>query len=180
MEKNRKLKLARLKNKKPEPVVVDMTEVAESINKLAATVETVTKQQERDSEAFSEHLTRLEGIVKGALEKDDTKALKTALENVRFVHNSKPEINIPKIDVPSPQVKIVNTNDDIYDTYKASDSDIGEQNSYYGFIDSGGAWFILRQSGSDRASFRYVFGSKDYRKNWASREKLGYGYYNES
>lgn len=177
MDKKRKLKLAKLKNKKPEPVVVDMTKVEESITKLTTLVEDIHKQRESDLETFSEHLSSLEGIVKGALEKDNTEALTTALSNIKIVSNTKPEIKMPKINVPTPQVKVVNTNDDIYATYKASDTDIGEENSYYGFINKQGNWFILRNSGE---AFRYTFGSTDYTKNWNTREQLGYGYYSES
>lgn len=182
MDKKRKLKLAKLKHKKPEPiqVTVDMTKAEEAIDRLTELLEDIESRRESDLETFSEHLTSLEGIVKGALQTNNTEPLVEAIGNIKIVSNTKPEINIRKFNVPTPQVKVVNTNDDIYASYKASDTDVGEQNSYYGFLDNSGAWFVLRQSGSDKASFRYAFGNKDYSKNWSAREKLTYGYYSES
>lgn len=180
MQTSRKLKLAKLKKKHPEPVVVDMSEVNQAIKDLAESIQTIQNYQESHTQAFSEHLTKLEGIIEGTLKTNNTEPIARALDNIKIVSNTKPEIKIPKIDVPAPQVKIVNTNNDIYATYKASDADVGEESSYYGFIDSSGNWFILRRSGSDSASFRYAFGNKDYKDNWLSREKIKYGYYNES
>lgn len=54
------------------------------------------------------------------------------------------------------------------------DENIGG-NSYYGFIDVAGNWYIMRVTAVD---IRYVKGSSEYTTNWTGRMSLTYNYYN--
>lgn len=47
--------------------------------------------------------------------------------------------------------------------------------SYFGFVNSLGQWFIMRQDTDD--SYRYTRGDKDAAGNWARRSKLAYDYF---
>lgn len=48
--------------------------------------------------------------------------------------------------------------------------------AYYGFINNGGAWFIMRED-TDTSSFRYAKGDNHFPDNWSRREKLKFDYY---
>ena len=48
--------------------------------------------------------------------------------------------------------------------------------SFYGFINSGGAWFIMKED-PDEGTFRYTKGDAHFSENWANRGDLNYNYY---
>lgn len=47
--------------------------------------------------------------------------------------------------------------------------------SYYGFIATNGAWYIMKAN-TDAGSFRYVRGESNFPANWANRKRLKYDY----
>ncbi len=49
--------------------------------------------------------------------------------------------------------------------------------SYYGFTNTDGAWFIMRED-TDNGSFRYVKGDSNLSNNWVKRARLNYDYFN--
>lgn len=61
--------------------------------------------------------------------------------------------------------------------YKVSEIDSGDD-SYYGFINSQGAWYIMKED-SETGSFRYIKGPVDFAKNWENRSSLEYKYYHQ-
>lgn len=64
------------------------------------------------------------------------------------------------------------------DAYKISEVDDQGQVAYFGFIDSKGAWFIMKKE-ENSGSFRYTKGNANFAANWASRALLGYDYYHK-
>lgn len=60
------------------------------------------------------------------------------------------------------------------DKYKISEVDDSSP-AYYGFLDSGGAWYILKEN-SD-GTYRYIKGSSNFSTNWTNRAALSYDYY---
>jgi hypothetical protein len=51
-----------------------------------------------------------------------------------------------------------------------------QETSYYGFTNSGGGWYIMKENGD--GSFRYAKGEEDFPGNWDHRSTLNYDYYN--
>ena len=64
----------------------------------------------------------------------------------------------------------------VLDTYKASDIDIPNDTKYYGFLNSAGAWYILREI-SSTGSFRFTRGTADYDDAWTDRATHTYTYF---
>lgn len=48
--------------------------------------------------------------------------------------------------------------------------------AYYGFVDTSGAWFIMKED-SSTGSFRYAKGESQFPRSWTKREGLDYDYY---
>lgn len=62
--------------------------------------------------------------------------------------------------------------------YQPSDVD-NSTISYYGFIRSDGAWYIMQKTTSGSVdSYRYAAGDTDYPTYWATRDCIVYNYYN--
>jgi hypothetical protein len=61
--------------------------------------------------------------------------------------------------------------------YKPSDMDNAGDPEYYGFINAGGGWYIMRIAGG--TEFRYCTGYGGYAGNWTGRVGLTYGYLND-
>lgn len=78
-----------------------------------------------------------------------------------------------------PEVKVLKE-DDIYALYKPADAD-EEQTGlhYYGFLATDGRWFILRDMGDKRKSWRYAVGKSSYQSNWKERDSQDYRYIDE-
>lgn len=60
------------------------------------------------------------------------------------------------------------------DGYKVTEIDDAGANTYVGFVDKGGAWYIQRDDGS---SYRYVKGASGFATNWTNRTSLTYDYF---
>lgn len=60
------------------------------------------------------------------------------------------------------------------DGYKISELDDSSP-AYYGFLEKGGAWYILKEA-SD-GTYRYVKGASSFSTNWTNRASLSYDYY---
>lgn len=78
-----------------------------------------------------------------------------------------------------PQVTVNAKAVDVAMEYRASDADLGDPNSYYGFLHPTGKWYIMRQSGLVSANWRYTVGASDYRGSWTKRSNLDYKLYSE-
>lgn len=63
----------------------------------------------------------------------------------------------------------------VLDDYNISDIDDTTDTHYFGWLNSVGAWRIMRMV--DGVA-RYASGSTDYETNWTNRASLTYGYYN--
>lgn len=63
------------------------------------------------------------------------------------------------------------------DNYKVSEVDYGV-NTYYGFIDRGEGWFIMKED-LNAGTFRYIKGETNFQDNWKKREKLEYDFFNQ-
>jgi len=62
------------------------------------------------------------------------------------------------------------------DNYIISNVDYGI-NTYYGFIDQGDGWFIMKED-INNGTYRYIKGNSNFDNNWNSRENLKYDYFN--
>jgi hypothetical protein len=68
------------------------------------------------------------------------------------------------------------------DSYYAIEADEGATDSYFGFMDKVGNWFIIKMSvSSNLTSTRYNRGSAhdSFTTAWANRASLSYSYPNE-
>ena len=76
-----------------------------------------------------------------------------------------------------PRVSIENLKDiDPLSAYRLSDIDSGGVAEYYGYVATGGGWYILKLTSTEA---RYCKGDKDYITNWGNRDtSLVYGYFN--
>jgi hypothetical protein len=61
------------------------------------------------------------------------------------------------------------------DGYKISQLDDNNYPYYYGYINSTGAWYIMREDES--SNYRYVKGSSNFSLNWTGRGALTYDYF---
>jgi hypothetical protein len=61
------------------------------------------------------------------------------------------------------------------DSYIISEID-DSYNSYYGFINNKGAWYIMKEN-PENGTFRYARGEENFSGNWAARDTLNYDYY---
>lgn len=62
------------------------------------------------------------------------------------------------------------------DNYKISEVEYGT-NTYYGFIDQGEGWFIMKED-INSGTYRYIKGDTNFLENWNNRENLKYDYFN--
>lgn len=60
--------------------------------------------------------------------------------------------------------------------YKASDIDIAADTKYYGFLNTDGRWYIMKEV-TTAGSFRFTKGTADYATGWTGRAAHSYGYY---
>ena len=58
--------------------------------------------------------------------------------------------------------------------YKITDMDPVEENSYFGYVDIDGNWYIMHLT---TTSVRYVKGADGYVNAWADKENLNYDYF---
>lgn len=63
---------------------------------------------------------------------------------------------------------------DITSEYLRADDELGDPNSFFGYLHPTGKWFICRQSGLDNATFRYAAGRSNYSDNWKTKSSLTY------
>lgn len=78
-----------------------------------------------------------------------------------------------------PQVKILRS-EDVYATYKPANADESSNNeSYWGFVNSAGKWFILRELGDKNKTWKYLVGQVNYEQGWQDRKKGDYSFYHE-
>lgn len=63
--------------------------------------------------------------------------------------------------------------------YKISDIDDAGNPSYYGYVNSGGNWYIM-EINSVNKTYRYASGAANYTTNWTGRAGLSYGYFYEA
>lgn len=61
------------------------------------------------------------------------------------------------------------------DGYRISEIDDATTPSYFGFVNSTGNWFIMREESS--GAYRYSAGSTDFATNWTNRSGLSYDYF---
>jgi hypothetical protein len=64
------------------------------------------------------------------------------------------------------------------DGYSITEIDDSDADSYYGFINQDGAWYIARED--SLGSYRYAAGSSGFSTNWGNRKtSLSYGYFDD-
>lgn len=119
--------------------------------------------------------------------KEEFAALAETLRNGIVVKNQPDKVTVenlkdfkfPEIKAPAPVVKVLRE-EDLFATFKAADSDQKDSSeSYYGFVNNDGKWFIMRELGKDNKSWRYATGKVSYNKGWSERRKLTYLYFYE-
>jgi hypothetical protein len=67
------------------------------------------------------------------------------------------------------------TSDDPTSTYKITDIDPTDGNSYFGYVDKDGQWYIMNLTAT---TARYVKGTSGYEAAWGGRGGLNYDYFN--
>lgn len=60
--------------------------------------------------------------------------------------------------------------------YKISDMSTPDDTKYYGFLNSDGGWYIMREVTSEE-SYRYCKGDSDYTTAWTNKVSLVYTYF---
>lgn len=127
--------------------------------------------------SIAELIAEMAKAYKGINANLNTDKLTKAIKSIELNTN----VTIPKIDIPTPSVKVV-TND-IYDEYKVSDTiDSDGSTIFHGFMNRTGKWFILRQSGDKNIAYRYAtsgVNNMGYEEAIKSPNALRYQYYNE-
>jgi hypothetical protein len=64
------------------------------------------------------------------------------------------------------------------DGYNVAEIDDAGLDTYLGFLNKSGAWFIIKEIGAGNdTSYRYVKGASDFTDNWTNRALLSYDYY---
>ncbi len=61
------------------------------------------------------------------------------------------------------------------DGYSITEIDDSGADTYYGFVNKDGAWFVLKDSDS---TYRYAKGTSSFSTNWSDRASLTYDYFN--
>lgn len=67
--------------------------------------------------------------------------------------------------------------EDIVVGFKVSDTDTAGDVKYYGYINSDGNWYIMREI-SSTGTYRFTRGTTDYDTAWAARSSQIYTLYN--
>lgn len=62
------------------------------------------------------------------------------------------------------------------DGYNITEIDDTGLDTYYGYVNKEGAWFIQKESSS--GAYRYTKGSSDFSTNWTNKASLTYDYFN--
>lgn len=62
------------------------------------------------------------------------------------------------------------------DGYNITEIDDAGLDTYYGYVNKEGAWFIQKESSS--GAYRYTKGSSDFSTNWTNKASLTYDYFN--
>lgn len=62
------------------------------------------------------------------------------------------------------------------DGYNITEIDDSTADTYYGYVNKDGAWFIQKEGAS--GAYRYVKGASDFSTNWTGRVGLTYDYFN--
>lgn len=61
--------------------------------------------------------------------------------------------------------------------YKVSEVDDSSDTKYYGFLETDGSWYIMREITST-GSYRYTRGAVSFPAAWTARASQVYNYYN--
>ena len=127
---------------------------------------------ERELNTLNEKISQLNDLVESGLIvknlKDIEKITSVTVDNLK-------DFKLPEIKIPAAKV-ITN---DIYDEYKAADSEYGGNTTYHGFVNRAGKWFVLRQNGEESVTYRYASGDGKYTQGWRNRNMLDYVLYSE-
>ena len=62
------------------------------------------------------------------------------------------------------------------DGYNITEIDDAGLDTYYGYVNKEGAWFIQKESSS--GAYRYTKGNTDFSTNWTNKASLTYDYFN--
>lgn len=62
------------------------------------------------------------------------------------------------------------------DGYNITEIDDSLSDTYYGYINKDGEWFVRKETAS--GAYRYAKGSSDFATNWTNRTSLTYDYFN--
>lgn len=187
MNEDRQKKLAKLDNISHRKEVLSALFSDDDIDKIQQSLDTAYEKIDKainekeykaidiNSQQFQllqSEVKALGELINGGVNVNNLEPITKSIEKIKFVL---PEIKIPEIKIPATKV-ITN---DIYDEYKAADSEYGENTSYHGFLNRAGKWFILRQNGDKVVSYRYATGEITYTQAWRERNLLDYSLYNE-
>lgn len=65
--------------------------------------------------------------------------------------------------------------------YHVSDEDMEGTVYYYGYVDSGGAWYIMEYDRTDETAttYRYLRGHNNYASSWDQRRNLTFKRFDE-
>jgi hypothetical protein len=75
--------------------------------------------------------------------------------------------------LPLPTGAAIEAKQDALSIYKAADLDDDAEPNYYGFVEPGGNWYILKE---ESKTYRYCKGSSGYSTAWTNRASQSYNY----
>lgn len=166
------------------PVYVEgISDVKSAISELAILID---NQEEYDFDQLKSELTTLNNKLDLAplfksLEESIKQANTQNSASQKDIQNKQSE-GFSKLIRAFHQIKppVVNFKaNDILAEYRGSDQDISDNISYFGFIHPTGKWYIVRQTGGESATFRYISGAGNYRQGWTRRNQHDYKYFDE-
>lgn len=178
----RKLQLIKKRHQRVEKERENITVLSKEIkNLVGATQKLQDTLKEFKVADITNNNVDLTPVIEALVESNESyiqqsKLIAKSLDRLHTVVESK-EYS-PKIDVKTPETKVVNKqsdNPDIFALYDPTDTDEeSETTQYYGFTNKQGNWFILRQSGKDSKQIRFASGIKNFEDNWGKRKTLDY------
>ncbi len=130
------------------------------------------------TEQFNNELVTDSFVVSGffTADHDITLVLRTRVENISNLNEQNVLHSVGKKPITANNPLPIFNETNPLDGYMLAGGD--DNNQIYGYINSGGAWYIQKFNNSDK-TYKYVKGPSDFISNWNARTTLNYSFPNE-